>query len=425
MPRPPKKAKPAGPDFVFPPGGAALAPVPGLRLKPRTGDVPRWWPNDKPGKAAFACNVVGIQWREDKLTWRVRGLGTNGKEKFLGHRSSFADACALRSDFTDGKAGRGDLVVLQGQLCVSKCAHPTCSFVNASVCNYAPDPCKFKKLFAEFDAALRVLATSQSKKALVQIEALRRAICLHCRNVKLKSRTTGENNEEAKCSSMVQEIKKTWADNGGCVECGCRDVRVLQGDHKNRSGKDQHEQMLTPSYWACHGGAQVMRQHFIGQHTTVVPTCMFCHALEKSHDIYNALPIEDFRQGSPAYRQRKYTAEKRDYVNKFKISKGTCEHPLCKDPRTNAARVITEENVHAFHCAHVDDIEKEESICKIVKKRESFSMARLKLDKELAKCKVYCGCCHHIFDTLPRMKEGREMLDALLARGAPVCEVCE
>ena len=64
MPRPPKKAKPPGPDFVFPPGGAALAPVPGLRLKPRTGDVPRWWPNDKPGKAAFACNVVGIQWEK-------------------------------------------------------------------------------------------------------------------------------------------------------------------------------------------------------------------------------------------------------------------------------------------------------------------------------------------------------------------------
>ena len=270
------------------------------------------------------------------------------------------------------------------------------------------------------------LSTSQSKKALVQIEALRRAICLHCRNVKLKSRTTGENNEEAKCSSMVQEIKKTWADNGGCVECGCRDVMRPAGRSQKSQGKiptraDANPFLLGLS-WRSAGNASAF-------HWTAYDRGSYLHVLSrtgKSHDIYNALPIEDFRQGSPAYRQRKYTAEKRDYVNKFKISKGTCEHPLCKDPRTNAARVITEENVHAFHCAHVDDIEKEESICKIVKKRESFSMARLKkIDKELAKCKIYCGCCHHIFDTLPRMKEGREMLDALLARGAPVCEVCE
>ena len=51
------------------------------------------------------------------------------------------------------------------------------------------------------------------------------------------------------------------------------------------------------------------------------------------------------------------------------------------------------------------------------------------MDKEMAKCNLYCANCHHKYDTLPRLKEGQELLDALLARGAPVgalvCEVCE
>ena len=68
----PKKAKPAKPDFVFPPGGAAIGPIPGLRLKPRTGNVPRWWPNDKPGKAPFACNVPGVVWFERSKKWTLQ-----------------------------------------------------------------------------------------------------------------------------------------------------------------------------------------------------------------------------------------------------------------------------------------------------------------------------------------------------------------
>ena len=48
-----------------------------------------------------------------------------------------------------------------------------------------------------------------------------------------------------------------------------------------------------------------------------------------------------------------------------------------------------------------------------------------KLDKEMLKCNLYCANCHHKYDTLPRLKEGQELLDALLARGAPVCEECE
>ena len=60
MPPHAKKQKLAKPEFVVPPGGGQLeTPIPGLKLKERTGDVARWWPNDKAGKAPFLCNVRG------------------------------------------------------------------------------------------------------------------------------------------------------------------------------------------------------------------------------------------------------------------------------------------------------------------------------------------------------------------------------
>ena len=121
-----------------------------------------------------------------------------------------------------------------------------------------------------------------------------------------------------------------------------------------------------------------------------------------------------------------YRLEKQSYVNKYKVSKQMCEHPDCCDPRTGTPRTITMENVHAFHCAHIDEINKDFTICKMVKATRPLVSVREELDKELDKCKIYCANCHHLYDTLPRLKEGRELLDALLARGAPVaCEVCE
>ena len=428
MPRPPtpKKAKPPKPDFVFPPGGAALAAVPGLRLKPRTGDVPRWWPVDTPGKAAFACNVPGVQWYVRKNMWAATHTNAAGKRKSLGYRRPFDEICAVRASVPDGQCCKGVLVVVDSKLCVTKCAHSGCLLTNASVAAFAPEPCMYKKEFSEFCEALQHLSVAHDEKYVGIVNRLRRSQCISCRDSNHTTKVDGEYSERAKCYALVPEIKQVWIAKGGCELCRCVDPRLLQGDHKDRTGKDDIGQMLDPQYWAFRGGVEAMRRHYLSTTSTVRPLCMFCHFMQKSHAIFRGASVDTLSPGSNVYRNRKYKTEKQDYVNKHKMSKKTCQHPLCHDPATGLPRVITPANVHAFQCAHVDEVDKEHAIGQLVHNTQSLKTAKPTIDRELAKCNVYCANCHHLYDTLPRRKEGRELLDALLARGAPVaCEVCE
>ena len=427
MPRKPtpKKAKPAKPDFVFPPGGAAIAPVPGLRLKPRTGNVPRWWPNDKPGKAPFACNVPGVYWEARRGKWQVQHTDEQGKPKTLGYGDTLEGACVSRASVVDGSAMKGALVVVDGELCVSRCGQPSCRRFNLSVVHFAPDPCVYKQAFSEFVGALDVLSVTTSSSSWGFLEIARRSKCLHCRDVQHNTEKNGEHNETAKCAQVALRVKQHWVANGGCRSCGCTNILLLQGDHEGRAGKDDYHLSLAPSYWKVNGGAEAMEEHFLGASTTVQPECIFCHFLQPSHNVYRGVPLESLTPGTQAHRDRKNSLEKQAYVNTHKIGKNACEHPLCRDPRTGRPRVITSANVHAFQCAHIDDVDKSSGISNLVGDRTTLKTAKPKIDAELPKCKIYCANCHHLDDTIPRRKEGRELLDALLARGAPVCEECE
>ena len=426
MPRPPKKAKPPKPDFVFPPGGAALAPVPGLRLKPRTGDVPRWWPVDKPGKAPFACNVEGVNWLKRDKRWEVQHTDpTTNKRKRLGYFTTLEGACGARAAVVDGKATKGDLIVVDGHLCVTACTNNVCRRTNIPATEFAPDVFKFKKNFHKYVNALALLLSGLTEKTRLEIDNQRMSMCMYCRGMARKSATNGEHSEAAKCRRIIAEIKQYWAINGGCNQCGNSDINVLSGDHKNRNGKNQYNQTLDPSWWAYNGGAEALRAHYLGCSSTVQCLCLFCHALEESHSIHEGAGVEDLADGSVAKCTRKYRLAKRKYVNEEKLRRGKCEHPNCCHPHTGRARIVTSETCHGFHFAHKDDTDKLFTIADVVNNNQSPAIAIPKLDKEMPKCNVYCANCHHKYDTLPRLKEGRELLDALLARGAPVCEECE
>ena len=432
MPPKAKRQKKAKPAFVVPPGGGALETrLPGRLLKDNTGDVARWWPNNKPGKAAFLCNVQGVSWAKRYSKWQVRHTSADtNKWAYLGHFAAFADACAARAAAVDGNAIKGTLEEREdGQLCVSHCVKAGCSRTLIPATEFAPDVFKYKKEFSEYANALALLVHGLTPATRAKIDKGRRSLCLPCRGVLRKSNTEGEHNEEAKCRRVIEEIKAKWVLNGGCKVCGCLDTDVLSGDHEDRQGKDDHRQRLGAAWWRMHGGAEALREHYLGPHSTVKCKCLFCHSLESSHSIHEGADPEDLAEGSNAKLQRDYITKKQAHVNEEKKRRGKCEHSQCCDPFTLLPRVVGEGTYHAFHFAHKDEVDKKFGIADMVGNRQSPATAIPKLDKEMPKCNLYCANCHMKYDTIPRRKEGQELLDALLARGAPVgalvCEVCE
>ena len=427
----PKAKKQKLAEFVPPPGGGRLeTPIPGRLLKDNTGDVARWWPNDEHasnGKAPFLCNVLGVMWAKQRSKWMVQHISAaTNKRKNLGTFAAFADACAARAAAVDGKATKGTLEVREGQLCVSHCGRSSCLRTHIPATEFAPDVFQYKKEFSKYAEALALLVHGLTPSTRAKIDKGRRSCCLPCRGVAHKSQTEGEHSEIAKCRRVIEEIKAKWVLNGGCKVCGCCDTDVLSGDHEGRMGKEDVGQKLDAFWWTMHGGAEALREHYLGPNSTVKCKCLFCHSLEKSHSIHEGADPKDLAEG----RHRDYKLKKQAHANKEKKRRRKCEHPrCCEDTPDNLPRVVEDGNCHAFHFAHKDEVDKTFTIAKMVGNTQSPATAIPKLDKEMAKCNLYCANCHHKYDTLPRLKEGQKLLDALLARGAPVgalvCEVCE
>ena len=394
-----------------------------------SGEAPEWKANDKPGKAPYVSNVKGVTWEKRVNKWCVKHPGPDGKWKRLGYYTTHEAACAARRAVVDGQRVPSTLEMVDGQLCVSHCMQPTCKRTRVVVTEFAPDVFKNKKKFAKYSAALATLAHAPTQQALADVEALRRKNCLRCRNTAYKSKREGEHSEDAQCRRLIAELKAHWAANGGCHVCGTTDVDVLSGDHEGRQGKDAHRQALDAAWWAYHGGVAALRAHYLGKGTSVRCLCHFCHFLADSHNLHTGADVTTLEEGSKAKRGRQYKLVKMEHVNREKRRRGACQHPRCCDPRTQRPRVVvaSTEHVrgteHAFHMAHKDEVDKDFTIAKMVNNRQSPKTAMPKLDAEMAKCNLYCANCHHKYDTLPRLKEGQELLDALLARGAPVLDL--
>ena len=390
------------------------------------GQAPEWKPGDPSrGQAPYVSNVKGVAWDKSKNKWQVDHPGPDGRRKYLGIYASFEAACAARAAVIDGQIVPSTLEVVGGQLCASHCMNDVCRRTHVSATEFAPDVFKNKKQFAMYSTALAALAHAPTEKALANVEALRVQKCLRCRGVKRKSRQEGEHCEEAKCRRFIAELKETWAAGKGCEVCGTKDVDVLSGDHEGRQGKDDPNQKLSPFWWACNGGVEAMRAHYLGDGTSVRCLCLFCHHLAPSHALHEGAD-PDTREGSDAKWHRQYKLAKRAHVNTEKRHRGACQHPRCCDPATGRPREVVAStddvrgNEHAFQMAHKNEVDKDFGIAKMVKNTQSPATAIPKLDAEMLKCNLYCANCHHKYDTLPRMKEGQELLDALLARGAPV-----
>ena len=348
------------------------------------------------------------------------------KQAYLGSFAAFADACAARAAAVDGKATKGTLEVVEGQLCVSHCGHNSCRRTHIPATEFAPDVFSTRRSFPSTPRRWRCWSMGSPLPPAPRLTRGAGAGACPAAASRTSRNTEGEHNEEAKCRRVIAEIKAHWAAHGGCKVCHTCDTDVLSGDHEGRLGKDDPRQCLDAAWWAMQwrrrGAARTLPRP--QQHGEVqVP--LLPQPREEPRHPHGRRPQRTWRRGRTPSSCRDYIIKKQAHANEEKKRRGKCEHPQCCDPRTGLPRVVEEENCHAFHFAHKDEVDKTFTIAEMVGNGQSPATAIPKMDKEMPKCNLYCANCHHKYDTLPRLKEGQELLDALLARGAPVCEECE
>ena len=273
-------------------------------------------------------------WAKKRSKWRVQHISAaTNKQAYLGSFAAFADACAARAAAVDGKATKGTLEVREGQLCVSHCGNHAAAAPSSRRPSLRPTSSQYKKEFSKYADALALLLHGSLPPPAPRLTRGAGASACPAAASRTSRETEGEHNERAKCRRVIEEIKAHWVANGGCRVCHTCDTDVLSGDHEGRLGKDDPWQCLDASWWACNGGAEALREHYLGPNSTVKCKCLFCHSLEKSHNIHTGRrPRRTWRRGRRPSVQRGYVVDKQAHANKEKKRRGKCEHPQCCDP---------------------------------------------------------------------------------------------
>jgi hypothetical protein len=198
-----------------------------------------------------------------------------------------------------------------------------------------------------------------------------------------------------------EELKKWMSENGGCVECGCKDVRLLEADHVR--GQKEYE-LSDYYYWSCNGGVEAMKYEFFKR--MVECRCRWCHRLQPTHDGSRGADLSTLKAGSSAWNSRKYLDDKHAYNLKLKKEIGGCQEEGCK-------RKVTTKNARAFDWAHKEEINKSGAMAKICNTGSTLETCQPKMDKIRKECRLLCCNCHKL-ETLERLKEGKELLELLI-----------
>ena len=169
---------------------------------------------------------------------------------------------------------------------------------------------------------------------------------------------------KAEWDKMKTELAKR-----GCVDCGCKDSRVIEADHTR-------DKVRHLSYYMSWKSVDDMRLEF----EKCVPRCRFCHQVksEKERELKDIVKAEHIRR---------YTQDKRNYNISLKEDRGEC---------FECQRVFTEETQAGFDWSHRNREEKKYNIGKLVSDCKSPLTAFPLILVETHKCELLCANCHKL-----------------------------
>lgn len=197
--------------------------------------------------------------------------------------------------------------------------------------------------------------------------------------IKLKSKQCKNCNKlspgQEMCKNKWLELKKRMADYGGCVQCGIRDISVLEADHCTQ----KIHILSNYTFWPTKGGPEAMELEFLKTQCL----CCFHHKLKSHNDRVSKKLDNDVKQPI----KREYAMQKQDFNNLLKSQRGHCLS--CK------RKFVLEESV-AFEWDHREPDEKCYTISNLVSGLYNPRIAIPLIEKEVAKCDLLCSNCHKI-----------------------------
>jgi len=287
-----------------------------------------------------------------------------------------------------------------------------CTAKYLSIEKFAPEEClrnirpraAFLEKVEEYNEAYEsrdLEAAGEAREYLVEERTL---ICPPCSTT--HNTLTGE---ARACKEFYDATREAMclAQNGcrhpGCVERGELAKYVLAGDHKDPEGlidpaNKKVEHLSDYYWWSWNGGVAAMRAEV----AKLQWPCTFCHQLEKTGSQAN-------RNGDPAlmppgkyngteeeitqYHAKRHATKvypKQQHVDKEKLRRGCC---------LQWKRIVTKENVFAFHFDHRDELTKMKGgVAGLVNnhvKAAALDKIEPILDAEMDKCDLLCANCHH------------------------------
>ena len=372
-----------------------------LKLKPKSGTVPRMWYNTKKRGAKYQTNVVGVAWCKRCRNWEVNHISaeTNQRE-FLGRFDTWEEACVKRALVTDGTPQKGQVCLLNGQVCVDICNNVTCQRSNQPVEEYQPNTSEKNRL--KFMEAVQQYQDEQSEKNRLKVEKKRTKWCMTCRGVLKKSH---QNPESA--VGEIRQLNFQLREQQTCVVCGTN--RCIEADNvlseeeraklfeEGKVATKKHIRLSDYREWARpeNGGVEGWKME---RDNVVEFKCRMCHRLEKTglagKKVTADTPEEEMD------RDQKRTFPRYQAVDAMKRAIGRCENKNCRMDGKCKGRCIEGYEV-CFDWDHVIEHLKGMGISKMCQKvsfklsLEEF-MDRVKEELDKCECRLLCANCHHL-----------------------------
>ena len=248
------------------------------------------------------------------------------------------------------------------------------------------------------------MTASDCVTLLHELEGIRTNICQRCRSIRKKSEENPET-MKGKCRAKWYKLKTKLAELG-CVKCGSHCIHSITLEHTDPAEKKRDKNGYSVNLsdyvrWAFLGGPEAMQAEF--DMPSTVPMCFNCQFMQPTHTAMkpkldpDTLPTVKKVVYPAAYKKKRHLTERRKkqaYVDGKKLQVGECAECWMRVvPFGSAYAPGHSVYPHAFQWAHRSELDKGQSVGKIVNSSQSFKTAKPELDREMGRSRLLCQNC--------------------------------